>query len=293
MVSPSAATISNSAVVIIKMTKCSSWNHKAATTTPASAALSKARSFEPTLALILSTRPKRAPKTIAAAAAANNAPTARSLSAPRTRVPQSVAAAAQASAGSCEGTYAAMPSHSLARFLRDQAGRPPGHDGDDDGEREHVLVGAGERQRDRAHGLQAGEQEAAEDRAVDIAEPAHHGGAEAEDAEEEAHAEIDLVVVEAVHHAGKSGDRRADRERGQHHRGKIDSHGARGLAVLCDRTDRKPEFGLVDQEVDGDDHRHARDQQDQAVQPQGEMAPAEGGGGKQRRERLRIRAVGK
>ena len=161
-----------------------------------------------------------------------------------------------------------MHSHPLARLLRDQAGRPPGHDGDDDREREHVLVGAGEGQGDGADGLQAGKQEPAEDRAVDVAEPADHGGAEAEHAEQKAHAEIDLVVVEAVHHAGEGGDRRADREGGEHHEGEIDPHGARGLAVLRHRADREPELGLVDEQVDGDDHRQSRRQQDHAVEPQ-------------------------
>ncbi len=57
------------------------------------------------------------------------------------QTPYSVAAAAQASAGSGERTFGGvvMRPHPLARFLRDQAGRPPGHDGDDDGEREDVL----------------------------------------------------------------------------------------------------------------------------------------------------------
>ena len=49
----------------------------------------------------------------------------------------------------------------------------------------------------------AGEQEAAEDRAVDVAEPADDRRAEADHAEQQAHAEVDLVVIEAVHHAGE------------------------------------------------------------------------------------------
>src|SRR6478609_3083985 len=235
--------------------------------------MSKARSLPPMLALIWSTSPERAPSTTAAAAAASSAPSARSLSAPRNSMPYSVAAAAQASAGSGDRLFGevAMPLHPLARFLRDQAGRPPSHDGDDDGEREHVFVGTGERQRDRSDGLQAGEQEAAQDGAIDVAESAHHGGAEAEYAEQQAHAEIDLVVIEAVHYAGKGGDARADRKGDQHHGGKVDPHGARGLAVLRHRADRKAELGLVDQEMDGDDHGEPRSQQHQAVQPQREM----------------------
>ncbi len=58
-----------------------------------------------------------------------------------------------------------------------------------------------------------GEQEAAEDRAVDAAEPADDGGGKADHAEIKAHAEIDLVVVEAVHHPGEGGEPRADARR--------------------------------------------------------------------------------
>src|SRR6476661_4674569 len=280
MVSPSAATISSNAVVIIRMMKCSSWNQSPTTSTPAIAAMSKTRSLPLMLALIRSTSPKRAPSTTAAAAIASSEPSARSLSAPRNSTPYSVAAAAHARAASGDRAFGAavIPLHPLARFLRDQAGRPPRHDGDDDGEREHVLVGAGERQCDSADGLQAGEQETAEDSAVDVAEAADHGRAETEDPQQKSHAEIDLVVVQAVHHAGKGGDAGADRERGQHHEGEVDAHGARGLAVLSHRADRQPELGPVDQEMDGDDHGHARGQQHQAVQPQREMAEGVGRG---------------
>ena len=155
-------------------------------------------------------------------------------------------------------------------------GRTPGHDGDHDREGEHVLVGAGERQRDRADGLQAGEQEAAEDGAVDAAEPADDRGRKADHAEQEAHAEIDLVVVEAVHHAGEGGERRADREGDQHDGGEIDAHGARGLLVLRHRADGETELGPVEQELQPDDHRHAGRQHDHVVEPQVELAEIEG-----------------
>src|SRR6185436_2634744 len=143
----------------------------------------KVRSLPPMLVLIRSTSPKRAPSTTPAAASASSAPSARSLSAPRNSTPYSVAAAAQARAASGDRAFGAaiISSNPLARFLCDQAGRPPRHDGDDDGEREHVFVGAGERQCDSADGLQAGEQETAEDSAVDVAEAADHGRAETED----------------------------------------------------------------------------------------------------------------
>src|SRR5437016_4374087 len=103
-----------------------------------------------------------------------------------------------------------MRSDPLADLFLDQAGRAPGHEDDDDGEGEHILVGAGERQRDRADGLQSREQKATEDGAIDAAEAADDGGGKADDAEIEAHAEIDFVVIQAVHDAGEGSEPRAD-----------------------------------------------------------------------------------
>src|SRR6185295_9872824 len=91
----------------------------------------------------------------------------------------------------------AMRSDPLADLFLDQAGRTPSHEDDDNGEGEHILVSAGERQRDRADGLQSREQKAAQDSSVDAAKPADDGGGKADDAEIEAHAEIDFIVVQS------------------------------------------------------------------------------------------------
>src|SRR5215217_5881447 len=74
-------------------------------------------------------------------------------------------------------------SHPLAQLLGNETGRSPCHERDHHGERKHVLVGAREGQRDGADGLQPGEQESAEYRTVDTAEPADDGGAESHHAE--------------------------------------------------------------------------------------------------------------
>src|SRR5260370_42461625 len=73
-----------------------------------------------------------------------------------------------------------MRSDPLANFLLDQSGRAPCDQRDHDGEGKYVLVGAGERQRDGANGLQCCEQKAAEDGTVNTAEPADERGGEAE-----------------------------------------------------------------------------------------------------------------
>src|SRR3954453_3725459 len=93
----------------------------------------------------------------------------------------------------------------LTDLFPDQPGWAPGHDGDDDSKGEDVLIGAGEGQQHGAYGLQSGEQKAAEYRPVDAAEAANNRGGKADHAEIEAHAEIDLVVVQAVHHACEGG----------------------------------------------------------------------------------------
>src|SRR5258706_90578 len=68
-----------------------------------------------------------------------------------------------------------MASAPLANLFPDRAGRAPGHEHDDNGEGEHVLVGTGKRQRGGADGLQCREQKAAEDGAIDRAKPADDG----------------------------------------------------------------------------------------------------------------------
>ena len=66
---------------------------------------------------------------------------------------------------------AAMRSDPLADLFLDQAGRTPGHEHDHDREGEHVLVGAGERSATAPMVCSAGEQEAAEDGAIDVPSP--------------------------------------------------------------------------------------------------------------------------
>ena len=58
-------------------------------------------------------------------------------------------------------------SHPLTDLFLDQPGRAPGHDGDDDGKGEDILIGAGEGQKHSPDRLQSGEQETAEDRPVE------------------------------------------------------------------------------------------------------------------------------
>src|SRR5262249_5519820 len=91
------------------------------------------------------------------------------------------------------GSASAMRSNRLADLFLDQPGRAPSHEDDHDREGEHVLVGAAEGQ-DRTDGLQRREQEAAEDGAIDAAQSADDGGREPDHAEQEPHAEVDLVV---------------------------------------------------------------------------------------------------
>src|SRR3974390_3257749 len=140
-------------------------------------------------------------------------------------------------------------SDALTYLLPDEARWPPHHQRDDNREGEHVLVGAGERQQHGPNNLQPGEQEAAEDRAVDAAEAADDGGGKTNHAEIEADAEIHLVVVEPVHHAGEGGQPRADREGDEHDRREVDSHRARGLFVLRDGADGETELGAIEEQM--------------------------------------------
>src|SRR5678815_5887463 len=93
----------------------------------------------------------------------------------------------------------AMRSDSLRGDFADHAGRLDHHKENYHSERENILVRSERWHRDDDDDLQQCEQEAAEYRAVDVAEPTHHRGAEPDDAKHESGAEIDLVVVQPVH----------------------------------------------------------------------------------------------
>src|SRR3954447_1936189 len=134
----------------------------------------------------------------------------------RTAITYTVAAASATRPGhSAAWLFSVSPaigSHPLTDLLPDQPGWAPGHDGDNDGKGEHVLIGAGEGQQHGAYGLQSGEQKAAEYSPIDAAEPADDRGGKADHAEVEPHAEVDLVVIQTVHHPCERGKARADRE---------------------------------------------------------------------------------
>src|SRR3954453_12895864 len=71
-------------------------------------------------------------------------------------------------------------SHPLTDLFPDQPGWAPGHDGDDDGKSENVLVGAGEGKRHGPDGPQPRKKKPAEYRAIDAAEPADDRGGKAD-----------------------------------------------------------------------------------------------------------------
>ena len=190
-----------------------------------------------------------------------------------------------------------MASNALAGFFCNQAGRLPGHEYDDRRERKHVLVGARYfrnqgRQQNTAQDLQGSKQEAANDGAVHVAQPAQDGGRKTDHAKQKADAEVDLVVVQTVHDAGQRGQPRAQRKSEQHNGLEVDAHQARRLAVLCHRPDRQTQLGPRDHEMHPGNGGQTGDQKNQVVDPQVHAAELEGRRGQQRREALGIRAVG-
>src|SRR2546425_11403567 len=87
-------------------------------------------------------------------------------------------------------------SHALDALLAEETARLEHEEHHDDGERDDVpeLGAAGDEGRRRR--LEDAEEQAADDRAVDVAEPADRRGGEADDAAGDAHDEVDLAVVE-------------------------------------------------------------------------------------------------
>ena len=121
-----------------------------------------------------------------------------------------------------------------------------------------------------------------------LPKPADDGGGKADDAEVKPDAEIDLVVIKAIHHAGEGGKPGADGEGDQNDSGEVDAHGARGLFVLCDGADRQPKLGAIEHILQPDDHHDAGHQHQHIVEAQVEFAEVDGTARQQRRKRLRI-----
>src|SRR5262245_8639642 len=181
--------------------------------------------------------------------------------------------------------------HPLADLFFDQAGGTPGHDGDDDGKGEHILVGACERQQYSAYHLQPREEEAAKDGAVNAAQPSDDGGGEANDAEVESDAEVDLVVVEAVHYPCEGCERRTDRKGDEHNSGEIDSHGACSLLVLRHGADGETKLGAIEEQLQPNNHQRASRQHHGIVEAQIELGDLDRALRQQRGDRLGIGAL--
>src|ERR1019366_3501356 len=115
-------------------------------------------------------------------------------------------------------------------------------------------------------------------------------GGKTDHAEIEADAEIDLVVIEAVHHPGEGGKARADREGYKHDGSEIDAHRARRLLILRDSADSKPKLRAVEQELQTDDHRDAGCEHEHIVEPQIKAAEVNRISRQQGREWFRIGA---
>src|SRR6185437_12665339 len=97
-------------------------------------------------------------------------------------------------------------------FFPNEPGRPPGHDHDDDGEGKDILIRTGKGKQHSPDRLQASKEETAQNSAIYAAKTADDGGGKADNSEIEANSEIDLVVIEPVHHAREGGERGADGE---------------------------------------------------------------------------------
>ena len=93
----------------------------------------------------------------------------------------------------------------------------------------------------RRERLGEADEQAAEHRAGNAADPADDGGGEPLQAGEEAHEVEDLAEDEAEHHAGRARERRADEEGRRDHAVDVDPHHRRRLAVERRRAHRLAE----------------------------------------------------
>ncbi|BAQ46434.1 tungsten-containing formylmethanofurandehydrogenase, subunit B [Methylobacterium aquaticum] len=177
-------------------------------------------------------------------------------------------------------------------FLRDafaeDALRAQGQEGDEDDEREGVLVG--HRDVGRAEGLDDAESKPADDGARDVAEPADDGGGKRLQRDGGAH--LDRHEQHGCHQdAGDAAQHRAVHE-GQHdHPGDRDAEQCRHLLVLGGRLELLADQGVLEEPVlERHQHRgHGDDQQVLGVEV--DRADQEALRLEDRRQHLRLRPV--
>ena len=86
--------------------------------------------------------------------------------------------------------------------------------------------------------LDDADHEAADDRALEVADAAHHGGGERDQAGREALVELDRAVVDRVDQPGRAGEHAAEQERQRDRAVDVDAHQPRGVRVLRGRAHR-------------------------------------------------------
>src|SRR5918996_528003 len=148
----------------------------------------------------------------------------------------------------------AMSGSLLLLGAQDPAG-PEEQDQDQDPERHHGLelvrrgdAGAGEDQA-RNHALQDAQEDPADPRSQDVADPPEHRGRERLDARDESHEVVDLVEDEHEQDPGRAGQEAPDGERGHDHAVDVDPHEGRDLLVLAHGPHGPSRLGALDEEV--------------------------------------------
>ncbi len=116
----------------------------------------------------------------------------------------------------------------------------------------------------RADGFDDAQEEAAQRRAGDGANAAQYGGGERLDARYKAHREDDLLEHQPPQHGGNAGHSRADGEGGGDGPVNVDAHQRRHVLVFGHGADRLAGFGLLDEEIEGDEGHDRDDDDDEA-----------------------------
>ncbi len=155
-------------------------------------------------------------------------------------------------------------SSGLPRLLAQQALRPEHED-------QHEVAEHDRRRPLRADPvvgdlLDHADDQAAEDGALDVADAAHDGGGERDQAGGEAGEEPHVGLVQRVDEAGGAGHQAAEQERERDRRVHVDAHQARGLRVLRGGAHGAADPGAADEVDQEDEQRHGHhERQDVAV----------------------------
>ncbi len=165
------------------------------------------------------------------------------------------------------GGHAGLRSGALDRRTAEQADRTEPECGDQQDEADRILQVR--RDETGSQHFEHADENASDQRALDVAEPADNDDGETLQHHSLAHVGLDRVEVQPDQHTGRAAERAGDERDQPHHRIGVDAHQLRRFAVFSQRTHRQAEAGETNEREQRrhDQHRGGHDKDLRHVHP--------------------------